>query len=254
LFFVLNIGIANKSLLGPPANLLPLWSISLEEQFYLFWGAFLTLVRNQKIRYLTLAALLIMTVCVRAYLQRSCDTYLCFYENTLSRLDPLIFGAAVAFLADQMPSVVAAVKRHGWAIFATSILLLFAAKQQNPTPFIKGFFNPFCFTLVDFGWSVFLLSLLGFAPLIKLFSGKYIVQFGRLTYSMYVFHLFVLQALERFVYHPFAVGDSCLWRPIVNWCVGVPLTYLIAWLTWNLFEKRFYSLKFRFSQVPSGHT
>jgi hypothetical protein len=87
------------------------------------------------------------------------------------------------------------------------------------------------------------------------FSRKRIVQFGQLTYGMYVFHAFVLQTINTWVLVPLhcPTGSSNL-GSLMNLGLGLPITFLIAWAVWHLFEGRFYALKSKYAVIQSGFT
>ena len=251
--FTVNLGIS-WLLTNTPMNLGPLWSVSMEEQFYVFWGTLLKFVRAVKWRLLIVAVLFCVTLATRAWLQfRHPETHVPFYENTFARLDPILFGILIACCSHYRPGMILVVKRFGFLVFLAT-LGMFAWLSALPVPtFVAYHFRAFDLTIVDLACAMILLTLLTFRPAAWLFSLKPIVQFGQLTYGMYVLHPFVIQGLNTWILVPrqLVAGLSNV-ASLINLVIGLPLTFLLAWCVWHLFEGRLYALKSRFAVVKSG--
>ncbi len=244
--FTLNIGVAELIMMAP-TPLLPLWSISLEEQFYLFWGSFLKIIKKPKGRYVLIGTLFIITLTARWYYQHYYRwTHIPFYENTLSRLDPLLFGAGFAFLVHYKPYLLVLFKKIGFLFFFSTILLFISQQDMFHQIFQK--FHLFDLTIADITCLLLFISALTFSPLIKLFSLSWIAKYGRLTYGMYVFHFFVINTLDTLFLKNVTNFN---YKVSVHLIAGLPLTFLIAYVVWHLFEKRFLMLKNTFSLVET---
>lgn len=251
LTFTMNMGMANF-LACPPANMTPLWSISLEEQFYLFWGFFLKFARGARLRLVLLACMLVGTICFRNYLMQTNPTsHVPYYVNTFSRLDPLIFGTLVAFAIRYWSGFMALAQKFGAAAFVISAAIFMWA-STNSALFL-GHTTPFALTLFDFGYMLFLTGSLTFKPLVSVFSNKYVASVGRLTYGMYVIHAMVIQALLVRVIKPMGIVENTNESSAICLFVGLPVTFAIAWVLWHAYEKHFYKLKYKFSPVKSGY-
>ncbi|MBS1954397.1 MAG: acyltransferase [Cyanobacteria bacterium SZAS-4] len=236
----------------PPANIGPLWSISMEEQFYIVWPCFMKLVKQPAARVVTMIGLLAATIAYRAHCMKHFPlNHVAYYQNTGARLDGLIFGAAIAMVVWYCPRMFQAMGRCGALWFILSVALLGVTREQNLALFAEH--NRYALTLIDAGLALLLLSCLTFKPLIKLLSLPFIASFGRLTYGMYVLHAFVLQAIFRYVMAPLNLKPGSNEFASIAVCLGLPITYIGARIMWSLYEKRFYDLKNKFCNVASGY-
>jgi peptidoglycan/LPS O-acetylase OafA/YrhL len=101
--------------------LAPLWSLAVEEHFYLFWPVLILLFNRRKL-VIGLAALLIGEPVLRAVLTPHMATYQPFYYLSPFRLDSLAAGSLLALLTeDGVPLLVQ--RWAGWTtLFSVSTL------------------------------------------------------------------------------------------------------------------------------------
>jgi len=85
----------------------------------------------------------------------------------------------------------------------------------------------------------------GFSPLSWLCQTPFLQLCGKYSYSMYLFHSFVVSAIDqRYTQINLPkVGGVAAPAVLVYIVVCTALTIAFAWLTWHLFEKPFLSLK-----------
>jgi peptidoglycan/LPS O-acetylase OafA/YrhL len=250
LCFVLNLGISWK-MVFPPAGLMPLWSISLEEQFYLTWSIILKVVRPLAARLVVLGLILVGSVTVRSYLMGTHpETHATYYVNTFSRLDPIVIGALIAFVFSFSSSIESIAKRFGVLFFVGALAILETTMVLNPRIFEEH--NPFALTSFALGWGLFLVSVLTWRPASTVFKNVFLVKFGRLTYGMYVIHAMVLNLLFNQWVKPAGIAFPSNESACIALFIGLPLTYGIAFALWHGFEKHFYKLKDRLAYVRSG--
>lgn len=79
---------------GPDSVAAPLWSVSVEEQFYLVWPLFLLIFGVRRIPQIAFGALTV-AFATRAALLLAGGSH-DFWNNTFTRLDPIALGALVA--------------------------------------------------------------------------------------------------------------------------------------------------------------
>lgn len=84
-------------------------------------------------------------------------------------------------------------------------------------------------------------------------SNKVIVSLGRLTYGMYIVHVFVLQLVYAIILKPLGGSIDLNTQTLLSISVGLPSTFLLAWLTWQGYEKHFLKLKYKFAPIKSGY-
>jgi peptidoglycan/LPS O-acetylase OafA/YrhL len=87
-----------------------------------------------------------------------------------------------------------------------------------------------------------------------MFRSRTLCWLGKYSYALYLFHL-PLRALVRDRFYPrdaFAtLASSQIPGQLLFFAVSTALACLMAWLSWNLYEKRFLALKRYFPSAPA---
>ena len=110
------------ALKGLPASVaIPLWSISIEEQFYLLWPPILRRITRRKLVYVVIALLLLANL-ARIALVAAHASGAAIEYNTFARIDPIALGILIAcLLGDRSPRFSPSM-RFGLALAALSTL------------------------------------------------------------------------------------------------------------------------------------
>jgi peptidoglycan/LPS O-acetylase OafA/YrhL len=207
----------------------PLWSVSVEEQFYLAWPLVLAALPRRFLRPVCIG--LIMTAVVARYeLLLGGLRILDVWMHTLTHLDTIGAGALIALgpriqLSPVARGVLSAVCVLGVIVSAEVV------GYDTATP--AGGSLAFLVVALSCG-GLLLATLAGSAWL----STPVFVYLGRISYGLYVFHLT-------------ALGLVTGWWP---WRVPVAfaLTVAAAAVSHRFVEQPFLRLKARFTYVPSG--
>lgn len=218
------------------------WSLAVEEHYYLVWPFLVMLLARDKL--LKVIGLAIGVSLLTRVLLSQYDT---FYF-TLCRLDGLAIGSAIAIFARSRPTGLAS-----YAVWAKRLLFLLGPVLVITQLLVSGK------SLLAIQVSKSTLIALAYACVMvlaienrcgslvqKLLSGRILGSIGKYSYGMYVLHPFILGGLH-------AAG---LRYNVFGLLVSALLTYLAAWISWTLFEKRFLRLKRYFEyasnrRVPS---
>jgi peptidoglycan/LPS O-acetylase OafA/YrhL len=165
-----------------------------------------------------------------------------FWFNTLTRLDPIALGIALAVLLGGRSPRFSRVQRL--FLFVGSIFLLIAAVNLLHTRS-----EPVSFVGVVLGYPIvavcsvgLLLSLLTDAR--PWYARGPLVYLGRISYGLYVFHLLALKVADIIRARIFLGHSNAS-------MMGFALTVLLAALSYQVLEKPFLRMKERYSQVLS---
>jgi peptidoglycan/LPS O-acetylase OafA/YrhL len=230
-----------------------LWTVTLEEQFYIVWPLTLTLMLRLRRAALwgLLPALLVGTVVLRVTLAgRAPHPYI--WTNTLARLDPLLVGIAIALWRQHNPA------RPGWVRPAIKMALGVAAVTAiSLGPPVetqsRNIAWQFLATAAGFGLILDAISCLEGNPIVWLLSRRPLVWLGKLTYGLYVYHVLGLQiggVLVDILQRRGLATTPLLSLPLRS-IISFLLTVGIAAVSYRLFESFFLRLKDRFSRVKS---
>ncbi|HTZ56917.1 MAG TPA: acyltransferase [Acidobacteriaceae bacterium] len=234
----------------PPGFLFPLWSISLEEQFYLLWPCI--------VKYLSPASLLgisslLMTAAyltiIRLLAQgQSLDPGL--WVNSLVQFQFFALGTMTAVvLRGRIPSVPKVMR---WALFVAGLLCLRAAQAAVyvQDPVLRH----------DFAHIAprYLIALPGclclFFSLLPLAGGglqKPLIYLGKISYGLYVFHVLWLGVARDLLRHAVAGHVSPLGSQLLAMALALPATVVTSVISYRYLESPFLRLKRRFTVIRS---
>ncbi len=234
-----------------------LWSLAVEEQFYLIWPAVMLLIPKARAR--VTALLILLGVVARFYvLFRSGPSFEestgVVYHATFTHADGLLAGALVAIVESDPSSLAARV----WSRVRLPGLLVVLPLFLVPRLLSNGYDN-----LARVAWGFQTLTLAyGFAVVVsvsvegttaptlaRLFSQGWLRACGRVSYGMYLFH-WPLTAIVR-PHLRALMGTLSPWTGTMVHLALLPVAtvfvFLLAQASYRFFEAPFLSLKTRFS-------
>ena len=220
----------------------PLWSISVEEQFYLVWPSFRKYVGRQGSIILA-AAMLVVSYVVLARLCHAGAQNI--WPNTFVQFQFFSTGALLSFaLRGRTPQLSTAARL---ALFAGGIGTLIASPQLFLTRGLTfAHFGPGYF-LVNVGCVLIFLSLLGESRLGK---WRILTYLGRISYGLYVFHWMILLGTQKvslvLVSHHLVPPAVALGLRMI---VAFLLTVILAALSYRFFEAPILRYKKRFEVI-----
>jgi peptidoglycan/LPS O-acetylase OafA/YrhL len=224
-----------------------LWSLSIEEQFYMFWPL-LVLSVNRRTLALVCASIIVLAPCLRTLLLFTLnEAGPVLYRNTLCRIDTLAFGAVCAMLVRDPGHLRAALRVRpvllvaGFAAVGVSLAICGPDQYLRPMNVIGFSALALLFAYVIL-WAQEggpgLRAALRFGPLRSI--GKY-------SYAMYIFHVPVVALLRRIfhltrIHNPVVLGALL----VVEMMAAVAVSYAGGLISWRIFENPFLKLKSRF--------
>jgi peptidoglycan/LPS O-acetylase OafA/YrhL len=221
----------------------PLWSLAIEEQFYIVFPLLVAVLRPRHLAIL-LGSLLVLSPMFRlvGYLLQPENWYLQF-EATPARVDVLAWGCLLALELRRgnrwLTPRVAAV-----ALGAAALLLLGTAAITG-LPHTGYFAQVWSYSVVALAWAALVLwtVLHRGAPATAGLRLRWLRHLGKICYGLYLLHLPAEEGLLRVAAHLGWHGDphSALWFGLK--CITA---LLLAQLSWTCFESRLLRLKSRF--------
>jgi peptidoglycan/LPS O-acetylase OafA/YrhL len=227
----------------PQSIVFPLWSVSIEEQFYILWPAAARRVRTSTMAGIAVGMLIVASVS-RFYLAQNLATETQVWCNTLARLDPIAAGILLAIvLRGAAPN---------WKFAARLALLVSGICCMVTAALICSVkFDPITTTRIMLGYPLIaigavaiLLSVISSsAPLSK----SAFVYLGRISYGLYVFHILGLMLSDYVVPR----GYSSFSFYLLKISVALAITILLSAASFRWLEQPFLRLKRRFTHVVS---
>lgn len=238
-----------------PANPVdPMWSISVEEQFYIAIPLIALYGRRLGLKVVSLGLLIISYAMVSWYAWKGWHGFSSQWTNSFVQFQFFSAGTLLSMLLKgRTPNWNLVFRILG---IMAGIVCLFIASVcfgvQADTPSSTVLQALFGWALVLVGTIFFFLSLLG-TPVRYL--PKPIVYLGRISYGLYLFHQLVYTLifdrgrahLDRLSTSLYLTGWSGAVGTILTFCIVV----LMAHLSYQFYEKPFLRLKRRFTFVPS---
>ncbi len=227
----------------------PLWSVSFEEQFYLFWPL---VVRRASKRALCQIAvgLLIVAALARLILLLKHEGGEPIWYNSFARLDSIACGILLAVILHGCPTLrVGLAARLSLLLVGISAWLIVGryCGLLDAVPTLPG--GLIGYPLMSLGGVAIFLSVLGAAqdglPFLK---HTWLVYLGKISYGLYAYHFLGFQLSQRLLtgYH-----HSHGWT--LSWLCALAITFSLAAASFRWLESPFLRLKrSKFTYIPSG--
>lgn len=223
----------------------PLWSINLEEQFYFLWP-FLAKLKKQWLLSASLCTFPIAWIAIAVCSpETKGPTSTSIWYNSFVQFQFFGVGSLLSLvLKGQAPSWSMA-KRFGFAALSlssflfTGILFVWAKPSTLLTAVGYG--------VTAVGCASLLFCLLGL-PGRKI--PKFLIDLGKMSYGLYVFHLPVQFYVSTLVWQAFPTS-SRLQNTLLVIAISLLITVAVAKLSYKYFEKPFLKIKERFEFVRS---
>jgi peptidoglycan/LPS O-acetylase OafA/YrhL len=225
-----------------------LWSLAVEEQFYLLWPLLIASLSNRSTGRIAVAAIPAALV-IRSVLLLAGSSPLAAYVLMPSRMDSLAIGAALAIVARdpvQWPAFARRVTRIGrvpvrlWCALLALVCLAVAAVSSGG--------EPTTLPMLTAGLSIVAL-LAGFVVVVTLTADRsspirttlrqpMLLAIGRYSYAMYLFHLPVNVAFRSLGIRPSGAMQILGYAALAS-----VVTFGFAALSWRLLERPCLELK-----------
>lgn len=235
-------------------NLTHLWSLAVEEHFYLVWPLVVFLLGRRALIGVCSSIILVAPV-LRAVLLFSGMNYWTIYSFTPFRLDSLAMGALAAVLArgEERLSLSRWATR-GAAVFGFLCLCIIAIRRTGEAASLAVKAVDFTFSAAFFGCFLWLVvEALPGSRVSRLFVSPIMRSLGKYSYGLYVLHCALMPCFLYFI-SPKALA-TLTHSPLIGATLFIVLgfwgSFGAAFVSWHLYEKQFLKLK-RFFDYHKG--
>jgi peptidoglycan/LPS O-acetylase OafA/YrhL len=252
--YLSNVLFARVGWEGVPGHTTHLWSLAIEEQFYLLWPLVVFLASRRRLLQICVGAIVFAEL-TRIGLHYTAPNGIAGYALMPARIDALAVGALVAVLAREA-SGAAVLLRFSRPVMIGAALWLGVVIAW--TQLAVGAILPPLDVRIQLGAYTAIALLFG-ALLVRaiaapdssrrarLLNSATLAAFGRYSYALYLVHILV-----RNVFHgqlaqvegklPTLLGSQ-LPAQVGVLLAGIGISYALAFTSWHLFEKHFLALK-----------
>ena len=251
-----NILFARVDWAGMPGYTTHLWSLAIEEQFYLMWPLCVYLLSRSRLIQLCIA-LIVGAATLRIGFAIADAAPVVSYAFTFARVDTLATGGLIAVLARGDVGR-AWLSRYAGRILAASViaiaLVTISVGVRSGGSYTLPALDPIVqlvgYTAIALGFGAALTLVIAspatsFAH--RVLTTKAMISLGKYSYALYLIHVPLRSILAHEVTHRGGVlpriAGSQLPAQILLILGGIAASYGLALVSWHLFEKHFLALK-----------
>lgn len=220
-----------------------LWSICVEEHFYLIWPFFIAFIPYKFLKKLFIS-LIFLTISVRIYFYANSYNNLYLYLHTLSRVDVLIIGAYFAIHYKENGFDFKSTKLFRILLYFLFLVVYFSEPvYANDTVFTVAMKKYFYVGIIGFAMANYIFNP---NPLLKLPFEKILNYLGKISYGIYLFsNILIPIIVKKFMYK---------WETqnmYIYFLLNIVLTILISIIVFELYEKQLLKLKKKFEVIKT---
>lgn len=222
----------------------PLWSIGVEEIFYLFWAPLFKFVKRNILSIFLIVIGIKIILSLIPYIYTTPDLY-----NTLIRtynIESMAIGGLGAYILFNYKKNISHSVLYKPAIqyFIYMILLVYLFFDKNislsfwhlvfKTPIVSGIIINILFLYLIIGVSVVENSIINLEN--RIFS-----YFGKISYGIYMYHTTVISMIIIFINKFFRI-DNPFWQNVLFYLIVTIGVILVSHLSYKYFESMFFNI------------
>jgi peptidoglycan/LPS O-acetylase OafA/YrhL len=218
-----------------------LWTVSLEEQFYLLLPLVIAALPRRTLVFVAIGGI-VFSVLVRTWLTANAVGTTTIYTITPTRLDSFSVGILLAIFAPQVRAWASQPARS--LLLVIVLLALLTMIHLTGSVDLAGNHLIYLYVLVACSAGCALILALSPTWFSRLLERRPMIYLGKISYGLYALHLTALMFVNL-------VADRFQLLPIVRMIGGLCLTIVMAAGSYRYLERPFLKLKLRFTSVPS---
>ncbi|WP_027800923.1 acyltransferase family protein [Paraburkholderia dilworthii] len=239
-----------------PGRYSHLWSLAIEEQFYLVFAPLLLMLAAR--RHLAVCALIVVTGLVSLLAMRAAHWQeITIYTHPLSNFWLLALGGMGGLMIAGSAHDAGGLRAwlgHGATLFVLSLCLVGLCATE---PAWSDIGNPVLFTGVSGAYGLCIAALVCSiaccrnAVVMGLLEARWLAGLGRISYGFYLYHNLIPDLTRNHHAQALFGGVVPLWAHAVGIAASFAISLAMALLSWRIIEKPILRLKTR--RTPTGN-
>ena len=250
MFFGANFDIMHTWPEKPDALLLSvLWSVAVEEHFYLTWPLILSFVPLRKFK-CVFPAIMVLSLVFRAFHTGDNDhDFAIRYFHTLSVIGDMALGGLFAYLVSYENRFKRYITEMPRAVIIMLYVCTLGVTLFKDNIFVAGIPVIFDRIVIAFFFGMIILEQ-NYAKhsFFKMSRAKTISKLGIYTYGLYCLHFLGLYLAIKFM-NVLRLNGSLTWVSFSMILLALVISIIISLLSYNLYEKWFLRLKDKFAFI-----
>jgi peptidoglycan/LPS O-acetylase OafA/YrhL len=219
-----------------------MWSLCVEEHFYIVWGLALFFLKTKNSYRLFIASIFIAPVSRLLFIEQNWETV-----DLFTNIDFFAYGAIPAFLLitkkekfekriNQIPLI------YKYLSIILVISLFFILSHYKFSNNLAKLLIPSLFGIL---FMILIVIIIPQENKIKIGKKNIFSRLGKYTYGLYIYHALVI-SLFLSLFNRFDWGGSTFLTSLISFALSLLCTIIISIFSYNLFEVKFLDLKKRF--------
>lgn len=226
------------------------WSVSIEEQFYLFWPLIFAFL-PKKFWFRSIVFVILTSLVFRIF--HSTDPVV-LYFHTLSVLVDLGIGGLFALICIKYKPVISFFEKCSTGLHLTFFLFSFLLLWFNETIFQFQYGGAINRVFIAISFALIICSqafTLSDSPL-NLGKIKFASRLGKYTYGIYLLHPIIINSFDV-IYKSTDITKTTFTSSFLFGSLCLFVTLIVSKLSYKYFETPFLKLKDRFSVIDTKH-
>jgi peptidoglycan/LPS O-acetylase OafA/YrhL len=234
--------------LPPPSNgvfLVHLWSLAVEEQFYLLWPFIVWLMKDRDKLLRVSIGIIILALILRIVLVFESTNSFIVYTILPTRADSLICGGVLALLVRTSSTLLTLVK---WILPVSAMLVvsifIIAGSGSHATPIVATA----GYTIIAILCSCIVYrSYQGVGLIAQISNQSWLRFFGRYSYGLYIYHGLLVTLMLPLLYPTQRLVHSTSFGGILYTVIALGLSLALAMASYHFIEAPILKYKKRFA-------